>query len=56
MRALAIALLVGSGVGIVGMIFDAGTTVDLASGFYTISGLIFYVAGTWLAIRVLRGK
>ncbi len=55
-RTLAIAVLIGSGVGIAGMIFDTGTTVDLAAGLYVIAGLLFYTAGTWLAIRVLRGK
>lgn len=49
-------LLVSSGVGFMAMVFDTGTTADLASGFYTLAGLGFYIFGTWAGIRLLMGK
>lgn len=55
-RVLSILLLAGVGLGIMAWSFDGGTTVEFADGLYTLAGVIFYIAGTWLAIRVLMGR
>lgn len=55
-KGLAKLLLAGTGLGLAGMVFDQGSTVDLAGGLYTMAGAIFYIAGSWLAIRILNNK
>ena len=53
---LGVMLLVSSGIGFIAVVFDTGTTTDLANGFYTLAGLGFYVFGTWTGIRLLLNK